>query len=78
MKPFGVAFHLGHSGADVSPMVEEGVPGIGVEHAGTHYFDIHHTEADTFDKVDRDDLAFNAAALATFAYALAQADLRFN
>ena len=78
MKPFGVAFQLGHSGADVSPMVEEGVPGIGVEHAGTHYFDIHHTEADTFDKVDRDDLAFNAAALATFAYALAQADLRFN
>ncbi len=78
MAPFGVSFHLGHSGADVSPMVAEGVPGIGVEHAGTHYFDVHHTEADTFDKVSKDDLAFNAAALATFAYALAQSDLRFR
>jgi len=78
MAPFGVTFHLGGSGADVSPMVAEGVPGIGVEHAGTHYFDVHHTEADTFDKVSKDDLAFNAAALATFAYALAQSDLRFR
>jgi len=77
MAPFGVAFRLGGSGADVGPMVREGVPGIGMEHAATHYFDIHHTQADTFDKVDRDDLAFNAAALATFAYALAQSDLRF-
>ena len=59
-------------------MVAEGVPGIGVGHAATHYFDIHHTHADTFDKVDRDDLAFNAAALASFAYALAQSEVRFN
>ncbi len=78
MAPFGCTFHLGGSGADVSPMVAEGVPGIGVEHAGTHYFDVHHTEADTFDKVNKEDLAFNAAALATFAYALAQSELRFR
>jgi carboxypeptidase Q len=62
----------------VSPMVGEGVPGIGMEHAATHYFDVHHTHADTFDKVDRDDLAFNAAALAAFAFALAESDLRFR
>ncbi len=78
MKPFNVTLSLGHSGADVSPMVAEGVPGIGVEHAGTHYFDVHHTHADTFDKVEKDDLAYNAAALATFAYALAQSDVRFQ
>ena len=78
MEPFGVTFRLGGSGADVGPMVREGVPGIGMEHAATHYFDIHHSQADTFDKVDKDDLAFNAAALATFAYALAQSDLRFQ
>jgi carboxypeptidase Q len=78
MAPFGVAFQLGYGGADVGPMVREGVPGIGLEHAGTHYFDVHHTEADTFDKVDKEDLAFNAAALATFAYALAQSEVRFN
>ena len=49
-----------------------------MHHAATHYFDIHHTHADTFDKVSRDDMDFNAAALATFAYALAQTDLKFR
>jgi carboxypeptidase Q len=78
MEPFAVTFRLGGSGADVGPMVRAGVPGIGMEHAATHYFDIHHSQADTFDKVDKDDLAFNAAVLATFAYALAQSDLRFQ
>lgn len=79
LEPFGAAdFRLGHSGADVSPMVAEGVPGLGVEHAATHYFDIHHTQADTFDKIQKDDLAINAAALASFAYALAQSEVRFQ
>jgi carboxypeptidase Q len=73
-----VDLRLGGSGADVSPMVAEGVPGIGVSHAATHYFDIHHTHADTFDKVEKDDLAHNAAVLAAFAYALAQSEARFN
>lgn len=78
VAPFGVTLQLGHSGADVSPMVREGVPGIGVQHAATHYFDVHHTRADTFDKVEKDDLAFSAAALATFAYALANSEVRFQ
>ncbi|NWJ42249.1 MAG: M20/M25/M40 family metallo-hydrolase [Geothrix sp.] len=79
LAPFGpVDLRLGGSGADVSPMVAEGVPGIGVSHAATHYFDIHHTHADTFDKVEKDDLAHNAAVLATFAFALAQSDRRFQ
>ncbi|HJW43671.1 MAG TPA: M20/M25/M40 family metallo-hydrolase [Geothrix sp.] len=79
LEGFGsIELRLGGSGADVSPMVAEGVPGIGVGHAATHYFDVHHTHADTFDKVDKDDLAHNAAALAAFAYALAQSDLRFQ
>jgi len=79
LDSFGpIDLRLGGSGADVGPMVAEGVPGIGVGHAATHYFDIHHTQADTFDKVDKDDLAFNAAALATFAFALAQSDVRFQ
>lgn len=79
LEPFGpIELRLGGSGADVSPMVAEGVPGIGVGHAATHYFDVHHTHADTFDKVDKEDLAHNAAALAAVAYALAQSELRFR
>jgi carboxypeptidase Q len=79
IEPFGpIDLRLGGSGADVSPMVGEGVPGIGVGHAATHYFDIHHTHADTLDKIAKDDLAHNAAALAAFAFALAQSDVRFQ
>lgn len=79
LEPFGpIELRLGGSGADVGPMVAEGVPGIGVGHAATHYFDIHHTHADTFDKVEKDDLAHNAAALASIAFALAQAEVRFH
>jgi len=79
LAPLGpVDLRLGGSGADVSAIVAEGVPGIGVSHAATHYFDIHHTHADTFDKVEKDDLAYNAAVLATFAFALAQSDCRFR
>jgi Zn-dependent M28 family amino/carboxypeptidase len=79
LEPFGpIDLRLGGSGADVGPMVAEGVPGIGVGHAATHYFDIHHTHADTFDKVEKDDLAHNAAALASIAFALAQSEVRFQ
>lgn len=79
LEPFGpIELRLGGSGADVSPMVAEGVPGIGVGHAATHYFDVHHSRADTFDKVEKDDLAHNAAVLASFAFALAQSDVRFH
>ena len=39
--------------------------------SGTHYFDWHHTEADTLDKVDLDDFRKNVAALAVMSYALA-------
>ncbi|HEX9011772.1 MAG TPA: M20/M25/M40 family metallo-hydrolase [Holophagaceae bacterium] len=69
---------LGGSGEDVGPVVAEGVPGLGMNHAATHYFDIHHTEADTLDKVDENDLAQNAAILGTLAYALAQSDVTFR
>lgn len=60
-----------NAGADLTPLVRAGVPGLGLRQDSTHYFDIHHTEADTFDKVDRADLAANVAAMAVMAYVLA-------
>ena len=38
---------------------------------GTHYFDWHHTEADTLDKVNIDDFRKNVASLAVMSFALA-------
>ncbi len=63
---------LSHSGADVSPMVQEGAVGLGLDHDTSHYFDIHHTQADTFDKVDENDLRTNVASMALMAYLLAE------
>ena len=58
-------------GADIGPLMREGVPGASLDVDGTHYFDIHHTPADTLDKVDPQDLALCVAAMAVMAYTVA-------
>ena len=51
-------------GADISPLTERGVLSIGLLPDHDHYFDIHHTRADTVDKIDPAALADATAALA--------------
>jgi carboxypeptidase Q len=58
-------------GADIGPIMREGVPGASLDVDGTHYFDIHHTPADTLDKIDPQDLALCVAAMAVMAYTVA-------
>ncbi|HEX5042398.1 MAG TPA: M20/M25/M40 family metallo-hydrolase [Candidatus Polarisedimenticolaceae bacterium] len=67
------AVESGGGGADISPMKAAGVPQIGLRQDTFHYFDWHHTEADTLDKVDPALLARNVAAFAILAYGLADA-----
>lgn len=59
-------------GADLNFLVPARVPFFGVEVDGTHYFDVHHTMADTLDKVDPQDLARSTAAVAWMTYAMAE------
>jgi hypothetical protein len=61
----------GGGGADISPLVRDGVPGLSPETVGLHYFDWHHTAADTVDKVNVDDFRKNVAILAVLSYILA-------
>jgi hypothetical protein len=61
----------GGGGSDIAPLMRDGVPGLGERTVGTHYFDWHHTEADTLDKVNPEDFRKNVAALAVMGYALA-------
>ncbi len=61
----------GGGGSDISPLIRDGVPGLGERTTGAHYFDWHHTETDTLDKVDPEDFRKNIAALAVMSYALA-------
>jgi carboxypeptidase Q len=58
-------------GADIGPLMREGVLGASLDVDGSHYFDIHHTEADTLDKIDPQDLALCVAAVAVMAYTVA-------
>ena len=58
-------------GTDIGPMMREGVTGASLNVDFSHYFDIHHTQADTFDKVSPQELAACVAALAVLAYVVA-------
>ncbi len=63
---------LGGGGADISPLTKDGVLSLGLHPDTSLYFDLHHSQADTFDKIDPDHLARNAAAMALMAYVLAE------
>jgi hypothetical protein len=67
----GGAISPGGGGADISPLMDDGVPGLGVHTVGTHYFDWHHTDADSFDKIVPREFQLNEAALAVMSYVLA-------
>jgi carboxypeptidase Q len=58
-------------GADIGPMMREGVIGASLDVDGTHYFDIHHTAADSLDKVNPRELALCVATMAVMAYTVA-------
>jgi carboxypeptidase Q len=59
-------------GADTSPLSAAGVPGFGLRPNSRHYFDYHHSAADTLDKIDPDELKQNAAAVAALTWILAE------
>ncbi|MGN8226639.1 M28 family metallopeptidase [Gracilimonas sp. BCB1] len=61
----------GGGGADIGPLMRDGVPGMGLVVDGSRYFWYHHTAADTMDKLDKEDFNECAATMAVFAYAVA-------
>jgi hypothetical protein len=61
----------GGGGEDIAPLMRDGVPGLAERAAGTHYFDWHHTEADTLDKVNPEDFRKSVAVMAVMSYVLA-------
>ncbi len=59
-------------GADISPLRVHGVPLMNLRQQSFNYFDYHHTEADTLDKIDRQNLNKNVAALTVMTWLLAE------
>lgn len=79
LEPLGATrVRTGFSGADVSPMKDAGVILMGHNVDGRDYFDYHHSPADTLDKVDPAELSKNVAAMATYAYILADMPQRLG
>jgi Zn-dependent M28 family amino/carboxypeptidase len=73
LQPIGAGLlaSADHTGADISPMEEFGVPTFHPMQDSRTYFHYHHTAADTLDKVVPRELAENAAVIATTAFGLA-------
>lgn len=61
----------GGGGADIGPLTRDGVPALALRTVGENYFDWHHTEADTLDKVDPQDFRKAMAMLGIMGYVLA-------
>lgn len=66
----------GGGGADIGPLMREGVPGMGLRVDGEKYFWYHHTDADTIDKLNIDDFNECVATMAVFAYGVADLEDR--
>jgi hypothetical protein len=66
----------GGGGSDIGPLTADGVPSLSPRTVDAHYFDWHHTEADTLDKVDPVEFKKNAAMLSVVTYVLADMDGR--
>ncbi len=67
--PYGAYnFEGQYSGADISPLHEMDIPTAELVPDSQRYFDIHHTEEDTFDKVNRRELLLGATVMTQLIY----------
>lgn len=72
-EPYGIEqIRMGWGGTDIAPMKKYGVVQIGYVPDSQRYFDLHHTEIDTFDKVNKRELELGAAAISALMWMLSQ------
>jgi carboxypeptidase Q len=71
LEPYGLTDFGGEGGgADIGPLATLGVPLMGYLPDSQRYFDYHHTQEDTFDKVSKRELELGAAAMAALIFLL--------
>ncbi len=72
LAPIGAdSVSKGGGGADIGPLMREGVPGMSPRVEGDRYFWYHHSHADTMDKLDPEHMQQLAAAMAVMVYTVA-------
>ncbi|MFZ4506419.1 MAG: M20/M25/M40 family metallo-hydrolase [Fimbriimonas sp.] len=62
----------GGGGADIGPLAKYGTTLFGLSPEGQRYFDYHHSDKDTLDKVHPRELELGAMAMATLAWCLSE------
>jgi len=71
--PFDIySFEGKGGGADIGPLAAEGTALVGLYPDSQRYFDYHHANSDTFDKVNRRELELGAASMASLIYLIDQ------
>jgi carboxypeptidase Q len=66
-------------GADIGPTVQAGnIPAMSLDVDGARYFQLHHTDADTVDKLDPHEMSLCAAAVAVMVYVVAEMPMRLG
>jgi carboxypeptidase Q len=64
-------------GADIGPMVESaGIPAMALDVDGSKYFTYHHTQADTVERLDPEEVSLCVASVAVMAYVVADMPVR--
>ncbi len=77
LEPYGLYdFSQEGGGADIGPLAPQGVALFGYLPDSQRYFNYHHTEEDTFDKVDKRELELGAASMAALTYLIDQYGLK--
>ncbi len=72
LLPLGVPLGPGGGGADIGPIAQAGkVPMMSYDGDATRYFTIHHTPADTVDRIAPEEVSKAAAAIAVVTYVVA-------
>jgi hypothetical protein len=75
LRPIGAGVmerREGEVGADIALLQKAGIPGFAPLSDSRHYFDYHHTAADTYDKISPQAMQHLVAVLAVLSYALAE------
>ena len=68
-EPYGIhVFMKGTAGADIGPLLVQGITVAGLLPDSQRYFDYHHTTQDSLDKVNPRELHLGAAALAALVW----------
>ncbi|MCI2283547.1 M20/M25/M40 family metallo-hydrolase [Colwellia sp. MSW7] len=81
LAPMGVSLaptNDARAQSDMSLLSDAGMPSINFSPDGSTYFDYHHTENDTLDKIDPDALKQNTAVYTVFAYFATQSAIDFR